>query len=243
MPRICLCCRHLKREELDARLLAGDSSTAVAEAYDVSHDSVSRHRHKHLAGPMVAAAEAALASLPDSEEARLEKARLALSVAHGSNLLVQLDELTRDASAIKSRAETKGELGTALAAVRELCRLVKLAAQLRGELSTGNSVNVGVFGGDPGSQPFTVAMVDQILRERSDRTGVEDDYSHFHTATEGWVREDFTALWEFCRERTQKRTSLLLDAASAPEGKPDDAEGHPAPDRGQNASTEGSNGH
>jgi len=107
MARVCLCCRHLKREELDARLLAGDSSTAVAEAYEVSHDSVSRHRHKHLAGPMVAAAEAALAALPDTEEARLERARLALSVAHGSNLLTQLGELVRDASAIQQRARRR----------------------------------------------------------------------------------------------------------------------------------------
>jgi len=139
MARVCLCCRHLKREELDARLLAGDSSTAVAEAYEVSHDSVSRHRHKHLAGPMVAAAEAALAALPDTEEARLERARLALSVAHGSNLLTQLGELVRDASAIQQRAEDAGDFGIALQAVRELTRLIKLAAQFRGELASGSN--------------------------------------------------------------------------------------------------------
>jgi len=217
MARVCLCCRHLKREELDARLLAGDSSTAVAEAYEVSHDSVSRHRHKHLAGPMVAAAEAALAALPDTEEARLERARLALSVAHGSNLLTQLGELVRDASAIQQRAEDAGDFGIALQAVRELTRLIKLAAQFRGELASGSNtqVNVGVAFNADSKIPFE--WLDQLMRDEEARTGCNDIEAVFRRETSGFsaAAGDFEALWQFCRQRRENSTRMLLDAHAA----------------------------
>ncbi len=48
--------------------------------------------------------------------------------------LLQLHQLTLEAKRLKAKAEREGDLRTALAAVRELCRIVELVARLRGEL-------------------------------------------------------------------------------------------------------------
>jgi hypothetical protein len=243
VPRRCSICYHGDRETIDELLLAKTSQVLIAEQFKVSPDAVFNHNKQHLHLPMARAAEKALAARPRPARARLERAQNAIELARGTDLLGEMGKLVHDATRIKQRAEEKLDLRTALQAVRELCRLIELAGRLTGQLASGNNVNVGVFGGDPMQQPFTVAMVDQILRERSDRTGVEDDYSHFHDATADFLKEDFAALWQWCAERVEKRTSLLLEAASAPEQPADGPEAHPSDDRGQNASTEGSNGH
>ncbi len=59
----------------------------------------------------------------------------AKGLSHGGSLLAQLRALTSQAQRLKEKAERKGDLKTALAAVRELCRAVELAAKLRGELA------------------------------------------------------------------------------------------------------------
>jgi len=51
--------------------------------------------------------------------------------------LIELRELTYEARRLKAKAEREGDLRTALAAVRELYRIVELMARLRGELREG----------------------------------------------------------------------------------------------------------
>lgn len=59
----------------------------------------------------------------------------AKGLSHADSLLAQLREFTAQAQRLREKAERKGDLKTALAAVRELCRTVELAAKLRGELA------------------------------------------------------------------------------------------------------------
>ena len=115
MPRKCSLCIHDRRQEIEQALLSGDSYRTIAQRFTVSRDAVVRHR-KHL-------------------PAALAHARELKEVAHGDSLLAQLRELTLEAQRLKVKAERSGDYRTALAAVRELTRLVELAARLSGELN------------------------------------------------------------------------------------------------------------
>jgi hypothetical protein len=115
VPRKCSLCIHDLRQEIEQGLLRGDSYRTIAQRFTVSRDAVVRHR-KHL-------------------PAALAHARELKDVAHGDSLLAQLRELTVEAQRLKVKAERAGEYRTALAAVRELTRLVELAARLSGELN------------------------------------------------------------------------------------------------------------
>jgi len=56
--------------------------------------------------------------------------------------LGQLEELTYEADRIKEQAEAEGDFRTALAAISLMCRIVELAAKLRGELDEKIQTNV-----------------------------------------------------------------------------------------------------
>jgi hypothetical protein len=115
VPRKCSLCIDDRRQEIEQALLCGDSYRTVAQRFTVSRDAVGRHR-KHL--------PAALAKAQDLKE-----------VARGDSLLAQLRDLNLQAQHLKVKAERAGDYRTALAAVRELTRLVELAARLSGELN------------------------------------------------------------------------------------------------------------
>jgi hypothetical protein len=63
-------------------------------------------------------------------------------IFQSDSLVDQLQTCTADAQRLKEKAETEGDLRTALAAVRELCRIVELVAKLRGELDGRAQINV-----------------------------------------------------------------------------------------------------
>ena len=66
-------------------------------------------------------------------------------VADAEGLLGQIQELTAEARRLKSKAEGKGDLRTALSAIRELVRMVELLAKLRGELAPApQQVNIAL---------------------------------------------------------------------------------------------------
>jgi hypothetical protein len=56
--------------------------------------------------------------------------------------LGQLEELTQEAERIEQQAEAAGDHRTALAAIRELCRIVELSAKLRGDLDERSPTNI-----------------------------------------------------------------------------------------------------
>ena len=122
MPRKCSICIDERRSEIEGAVLAGDSYRTVAQRFGISRDAVVRHR-KHLT-----------TATPNS---------LKVEQIFPSNTLVeQLQAFTADAQRIKEKAETEGDLRTALAAVKELCRIVELVARLRGEIDGRAQINV-----------------------------------------------------------------------------------------------------
>jgi hypothetical protein len=115
MPRKCSLCIHGDRQEIEQALLCGDSYRTIAQRFAVSRDAVVRHR-RHL-------------------PAALAHAREAREICNGNSLVDQLHELTSESKRLKDKAELAGDYRTALAAVRELARIVELVARLTGELN------------------------------------------------------------------------------------------------------------
>lgn len=122
MPRTCSICNHRSRDEIDKALLAGEALRDIAGRVPVAKSAL--HRHKgHLSDTLV-------------------KAREVERVSHANSLLEQLIELTADARGLKQRAEAKKDYRTALAAVRELCRIVELMAKLTGQLESHSETKI-----------------------------------------------------------------------------------------------------
>ncbi len=123
MPRTCSICTHAERAAINAALLAGTALRDIAGQFGVSKSSLDRHKEEHL--------PVALVQAKDAEAA-----------AHADDLLAQLATLQADARRIGARAEREGDLRTALAAVRELVRMIELLAEMQGELNRAPQVNI-----------------------------------------------------------------------------------------------------
>jgi hypothetical protein len=125
MPRKCSICVHEQRSEIERSVVAGGSYRTVAKQFGVSRDAVVRHR-RHLT-----------AAAPNSLQIE--------QIFQSGSLVEQLCGLTAEARHLKEKAEIAGDYRTALAAVRELCRIVELIAKLRGELNERPEISVVNF--------------------------------------------------------------------------------------------------
>jgi hypothetical protein len=105
MPRHCSICSHPSREKIDVLLLNGESARTVARRFQTSHSALYRHAKLHLASQIRVALEAR-------------------EVSHGGRLVDQLQDLQETAKQLLHLAESKGDVKTALACVRELARLI-----------------------------------------------------------------------------------------------------------------------
>jgi hypothetical protein len=115
MPRTCTACTHSERTGIDEALLGGEPLRNIAERVSVSVTSLFRHK-AHLAET-------------------LKKSHEVAEVSRADSLIDQLKQLAKDARRIQKKAEAANDYRGALAAVRELTRLVELAARLSGELN------------------------------------------------------------------------------------------------------------
>ena len=97
----------------------------IASQFDLSEGAVRRHKRDHLPALLLEAAEAEV-------------------VAAADVLLSRLRDLTGEAQRIGSKAEAGGDYRAALAAVRELVRIVELQAKLTEQLGPETVVNVAV---------------------------------------------------------------------------------------------------
>lgn len=125
MPRICTICAHLDRDSIEAELLAGKPFREIAGRFRTSPAALFRHRHAHL---------------PD----RLLKAREAVEVSKADTLIQQIEDLQITAQQILKKAESDGDLRTALAGVKELSRLIEMVAKMTRELRSKQSSDVTV---------------------------------------------------------------------------------------------------
>lgn len=125
MPQRCQVCCHEEVAAINDELAGGESYSDLAGRFGVSRFSLRRHNANHL--PALLAEVAAADRFTQAE-----------------SLMERLEQLTDEARRIKTKAEASGDLRTALAAVRELVRVVELLAKLEGDLDDRPIVNIAV---------------------------------------------------------------------------------------------------
>lgn len=143
MPRVCTICGHKKRAEIDEAIVQGEAIRRIAAQYRLSPSALQRHKDGHI--PPV-----------------LAKAHEAAEVARADGLLGMLQDLETDARRIGEKAEKKKDLRTALAAIRELVRIVELTAKLRGELAQEGQTTINMLVADPGWLEIRTRIVEAL---------------------------------------------------------------------------------
>ena len=123
MPRTCTICTYPEREAIDEALVGGSSNLSVSSLFDVSEAAVRRHKSNHL-------------------PTTLAKAEEAKEVSRADDLLKQVRALQNKTLNLLLKAESAGDLRTALQGVREARGNVELLAKLSGELDERPVVNV-----------------------------------------------------------------------------------------------------
>jgi hypothetical protein len=161
MPRLCKICTHPARDEINRRLIAGDSQKAISGDYGMSGHSVSRHSRRHLpelvaagiratvARPSVPVAPVAPSPQPVAEmrravqaarvEARADNERGALDV------LRQATAIHGAALSILHRAQTQNDPRLALQAIGRAVQTLELFARCAGDLNDAQTTTVNVL--------------------------------------------------------------------------------------------------
>ena len=116
MPRVCTICTHTERDAINQALVNSEPFRHIAARYGTSTGALQRHKADDLPSIMV-----------KSEEAR--------EVAHADDLVWQIKHLRNKAIGILGKAETAGDLKTALMGVREARACIELLAEMEGEIN------------------------------------------------------------------------------------------------------------
>lgn len=160
MPMSCKTCGHPDLELIDAALVGNASKRSIAQHFDLSPHSVTRHADHHLPATLSRAADAAETTRAD-------------------DLLARIDRLESEASGALDRLKADGDDRGVLAAVRELSRIVELLARIRGELPsevqiliapewvTVRAVVIGALSDHPEARTAVVDALEQLDSEGS----------------------------------------------------------------------------
>jgi hypothetical protein len=124
--RKCKICEHKDRNKIDLDIASKNGSLrAISDRYSVPIGSLKRHKESgHVIRKIARAAEAK-------------------EVTAASDLLLQVQDLSKRALSILSQAEGTGDLRTACSAIREVRSTIELLLKVSGELK-GDQTNVNV---------------------------------------------------------------------------------------------------
>lgn len=128
--RVCSICHHRKLAQIDHALLAGQTQAAVARKYSVSPDAVNRHT-RHM---QTAIAQAVAAREPNRGN----------DIAYGNALLDELGRIKASVEHVEQEAENARDWRTLLMATKQRADLVKLQADLTGQVEGTRNLNVNV---------------------------------------------------------------------------------------------------
>lgn len=112
----CSVCRHPDRRALEQAHVSGATLRELAKRYGKDKSTIHKHVSEHMPRAVREAAQAV--------EER----------SHGDGILGELLALRDEARRLQGLAEGKGDVRTALTAIRELVRLVELKARVMGEI-------------------------------------------------------------------------------------------------------------
>ena len=126
MARKCSICEHPKRAEIEKAMLDGASLGEIAKRFGTTKSSLHRHRKDHVT-------------------ANLAQAKQAREVANAETVLDYSATLRDKAMSILETAETAKDWPLALRAIRECKGVLKLLAEVSGELKGQGAQNVTVI--------------------------------------------------------------------------------------------------
>src|SRR5262249_42674576 len=132
VARACTICSHPRVLEINEALVQREAYRRVSKRFGASESAMFRHQQQHLPATMIDAKDA-------------------VEVGQVDSLMEKVRQLELEARRLGKKAEDAGDFRGAMAAVRELVRIVELLAKLQGELRepSGMSVNV-VYVNPPG---------------------------------------------------------------------------------------------
>ncbi len=114
MPRKCSICYHPKRVEIDSALLRGDKLTKISTDFNVSTESLRRHKRNLHIGRAVLGAD---------DEGQL--------IQRGTDLFTQIDYWSGEVRKIYELAKRNDEKTVALNAIDKAMKLVALTSQMK----------------------------------------------------------------------------------------------------------------
>jgi hypothetical protein len=126
MARICTVCNHSDVEEIDRRLVSGDSIAGIARDFAVSEDSLRRHFDNHV--------PETLAASPSTKD-----------IINGDNLLDQLQSARDKAIELLDMAIVAGDTkvyGPPSSYLSEIRQQIKLWAELEGRISSQPQITI-----------------------------------------------------------------------------------------------------
>jgi hypothetical protein len=135
MARKCSTCQHIKREEIDRRLAAGEPASQIARDYDLNPSSLHRHRTNCLGlassnqiMKQVSRGTAAITCLPSRED---------LNAAY-FDLQARIDQIV-------SQAQQQGSLAIAISGLNSIRHTLDSLSRLAGyDRPAGTQVNVAL---------------------------------------------------------------------------------------------------
>ena len=114
----CTVCNHPQRRDLERAHIAGATVRELAIRFGRNKSTISAHLNKHV---------------PQAAQ-RARDAAQARAVEAGDSILNELHTLCEEARRLQGKAERKNDVRTAIAAIRELVRMVELKARILGEI-------------------------------------------------------------------------------------------------------------
>lgn len=125
--RPCSICSHPQRSEIDRQLIAGISVHKIAGNFNVTHQSLRRHRDAHVSRSVVAAAA---------------RERHEAADQYDDNLLSEVRTLQKKVEGLGAAAYRNGDIRGAISAVTNAAKMVELRAKLDGQIAASTTVNV-----------------------------------------------------------------------------------------------------
>jgi hypothetical protein len=123
MPRVCTICSHPDRRRIEAALVACEPNRRIASRFGVEEISIRRHAAEHV-------------------HATLSRARDALEVSRGDELLAQIQTALAKTWALLATAEVDGDYQLQLKALAGLDKRLELLARCMGELKEQHVYNI-----------------------------------------------------------------------------------------------------
>jgi hypothetical protein len=126
MPRVCTICSHPERAKIEAALVQAEPNLRIAARFRVHESVIRRHVQEHF-------------------HATLARARDALEIARGDELLDQVKTVLAKTWVLLARAEANQDDDRTLKALAGLDSRLTLLARLMGELREQQMVNIVVL--------------------------------------------------------------------------------------------------